>query len=167
MVLREFQRCSGLPPLSTAISFASAVARAVETVDESGRRYSTRGDGPRARAERDPPFSRTATRRDPFEIRGFQPIYPLPGSVALSCGKTNPHRPESRIALFRRTRISILRRLIYMRLHPLSYYRASRRKCINLSSLSLSLFLSQHIKSNYIFVESVYAFYCARIVRIV
>lgn len=57
--------------------------------DPSGRRYSTHVE---TSHERD--FA--ATRHDPFEIRGFGPIF-LP--LSTSCNKANLHHPESRIFL--------------------------------------------------------------------
>lgn len=68
MVLREFQN-TALLSISTAISFALLRARAREKtrpVDE----YSTHENGPRKGS------AFTVTRYDPFEIRGFEPIFP-------------------------------------------------------------------------------------------
>lgn len=67
VVLREFQSVA-LVSVSTAISFA--LLRAGERRDPSGRRCSTHENGPRKGS------AFTATQHDPFEIRGFGPIFP-------------------------------------------------------------------------------------------
>lgn len=76
----------------------------------------------------------TATRHDPFEIRGFGPIF-----LPLSCNKANPHHPESRI--FPAKCISpVLYRFAYIfRLHSLVKKINQRCKlAVNLSKIYLS-----------------------------
>lgn len=120
-----------LVSVSTAISFAFHRAR------RDGRAPRVADDIPHTETDRRRKTSAlTATRHDPFEIRGFEPIC-LPLARARARNKTNPHHSESRIAFSRRTYTSRL--VMSARIYLLT---SSASLLLAIFSLSLSISLS-------------------------
>lgn len=81
VVLHEFQHCFGFYLYRNFLCPPPHVL----AENPSGRWYS-------AHVETSHERDLTATRYDPFEIRGFGPIF-----LSLSCYTAKPHHPESRI----------------------------------------------------------------------